>query len=162
MNTDTDNKIQNYVTASWVIVGVGILAAIIAYLLLPAIVPTHFGMNGEPDQHGSKNSLIITPIIVLAVNIFFQFMAKRPVDKFNYPVEITPANADAQHGLMRYFFAMMRVIVVSVMTLVYGLIIASMFIGHTDMRAVVLTMALVIVSVIVPALVYGIKASNLK
>lgn len=162
MNTDYDIKIKNFITASWVIVGVSFLGAAVSMLLLPDVVPTHFGMDGNPDKHGSKMVLIFIPLITLAVNFFFQFMSRRPADKFNYPVEITPENAETQYGLAKYFFAVMRVIVISVMVLTNAMTITSMFLGFVNMRVMMLFMALVIVAVIVPALVYGIKASKIK
>ncbi len=160
MNTNTDNNFPKLILASWVIVAIAFIAAIVAYLYLPPTVPIHFGLNGKPDNYGSKNMIITTPLIIAAINIFFHYTAKRPADKFNYPVVITPENADNQYNLMRYFFAIMRVIVVSVMTLVYGMIINSMFIGYTDMRMITVMMGLVIVSVILPAVIYGLKASK--
>lgn len=161
MNTIKNDKSQKMVKASWVIVAISFLIAGVALLLLPDLVPTHFGMNGLPDSKpGSKMVVMFIPLITLAVNIFFEFMSKRPVDK--YPVEITPENAEQQHRLAMYFFAMMRVIVLSVMVLTNGMTISSMFIGRIDMHVVTLFMALVIISIIAPAMIYGIKASKMK
>jgi uncharacterized membrane protein len=160
---NTNDKLQKMVKASWVIVTISFLIAVVAWLLLPDLVPTHFGMNGLPDSKpGSKMVVMFIPLITLAVNIFFEFMSKRPADKFNYPVEITPENAEQQHSLAMYFFAMMRVIVLSVMVLTNGMTISSMFIGRIDMHVVTLFMALVIISIIAPAMIYGIKASKMK
>jgi hypothetical protein len=106
--------------------------------------------------------IIFIPMITLAVNYFFQFMSRRPAEKLDYPVEITPDNAEMQYSLAKYFFALMRVIVISIMVLTNAMTITSMFLGFVNMRVMMLFMALVIVAVIVPALVYGIKASKLK
>jgi hypothetical protein len=41
-----------------VIVAVGIIAAVLAWRGLPAELPTHWGINGAPDQWGSKASAL--------------------------------------------------------------------------------------------------------
>ncbi len=162
MNNEFDIKIQKLATASWVIVAVAFTAAGVAVLSMPEVVPVHFGMNGAADKTGSRLTALFVPLITIAVNMFFQHIAKRPPDKFNYPVEITPENADIQYNLARYFFAIMRIIVVSVMVLTNGMTIGSMFTKNVDMRVMMGFLLLVIISVIAPAVVYGLKASKIK
>ncbi|MEH7380694.1 DUF1648 domain-containing protein [Bacillus sp. JJ1533] len=60
---------------------------------IPDRVPTHFNIAGEPDSWGGKASVFILPIIAT-----FLFKTMFILSKFphihNYPVEVTPENAE--------------------------------------------------------------------
>ncbi len=74
------------------------LVGIYAYIIviwseIPDRVPTHFNIAGEPDSWGGKGSVLILPIIAT-----FLFKTMFILSKFphihNYPVEVTPENAE--------------------------------------------------------------------
>jgi uncharacterized membrane protein len=85
---------------------VDILIEIIAFLLLiacwlipalmfgklPAIIPTHFGINGKVDDWGNRASIFILPSINLIMFIGLSILNKFP-HVFNYPVKVTNENA---------------------------------------------------------------------
>ncbi|MBS1524066.1 MAG: SdpI family protein [Bacteroidetes bacterium] len=53
----------------------------VAYLLylypaLPASVPLHFGMNGNPDRYGNKSELITTISVLMAVSVLIYLLLK--------------------------------------------------------------------------------------
>lgn len=65
----------------------------IFYPQLQETIPIHFNSAGEPDGYGSKQTIILFPIIgsllytgITILNRFPHFL--------NYPVEITPDNAE--------------------------------------------------------------------
>ncbi|MEH7238211.1 DUF1648 domain-containing protein [Bacillus sp. JJ1562] len=70
---------------------------IINWSEIPDRVPTHFNFAGEPDSWGGKWSVLILPIIAT-----FLFKTMLIIGMFphihNYPVEVTPENAE---GLYR-------------------------------------------------------------
>ena len=49
---------------------------------MPEIVPTHFGIDGKPDHFGSKQQLLIVPILfsVMSIGIYFLF---KNIDKID-------------------------------------------------------------------------------
>jgi uncharacterized membrane protein len=63
---------------------------------LPDTIPSHFGLNGRPDAYGPKTTLLIFPVVALAVTVLFQTLCRFPWI-FNYPVRITAANAERQY-----------------------------------------------------------------
>lgn len=43
---------------------------------LPARIPTHFGISGEPDQYGSRNSIFIAPVIITIAGLLMYFIMR--------------------------------------------------------------------------------------
>ncbi len=74
---------------------------------LPASVPLHFSITGEPDLWGPKSSFWLSPgigvICYLAITITNFFP-----NTFNYPVPITPENIQNQYKIARQVFLWMK------------------------------------------------------
>ena len=49
---------------------------------LPAIIPTHFGINGLADQNGSKNEILLAPVIctLVGIGVYFLLMNIHKID----------------------------------------------------------------------------------
>jgi uncharacterized membrane protein len=77
---------------------------------IPDIIPTHFGLNGQPDAYGSKATLFIFPAVSLAVTILLQTLCRFPW-VFNYPVRITQQNATRQYTAGRTLLRWVNAIV---------------------------------------------------
>jgi uncharacterized membrane protein len=77
-----------------------IAVAIWGWLILPAIVPTHFGISGQPDAYGRKGTLLILPVIFLLSYGLLTFLERFP-HTYNYPIAITEENAPRQYQLAR-------------------------------------------------------------
>ena len=43
---------------------------------LPARIPTHFGISGEPDKYGDKSSILIAPIVITVIGIGMYFIMR--------------------------------------------------------------------------------------
>jgi len=92
------------------IAGLIIMIGLIADLwpALPASVPSHFDITGQPDEWGSKNTLLIFPIAGLILYALTSLAVRFP-RMINYPVRITPQNAQRQYtlvvGMMRWLKA---------------------------------------------------------
>ena len=43
---------------------------------LPARIPTHFGINGEADKFGEKNSILLAPVVITIVGILMYFIMR--------------------------------------------------------------------------------------
>lgn len=58
---------------------------------LPDRIPTHFGMDGNPNGWGSPVALLLLPVIALAVYLLITVVSRFPA-AFNYPVRVTAEN----------------------------------------------------------------------
>ncbi|MCK9617600.1 MAG: DUF1648 domain-containing protein [Lentimicrobiaceae bacterium] len=90
-----------------------IFLPIIYYHQLPQTIPTHFDIYGKPDDFSSKQSLIALPVIgsflyilLTAISIF--------IGKYNYPVKITPENAERQLRLAMRLVRIVKSLLVTV------------------------------------------------
>ena len=78
-------------------IGIASIVAMILYIALnwsalPDDVPIHFNAAGEVDRWDSKWSMLILPIISIALYIFMEVIEKRP-HTHNYPARLTEQNA---------------------------------------------------------------------
>ncbi len=75
------------------------------YAKLPEIIPIHFNANGIADGYGSKNHILLLPIIA---TVFFVglYLLNRVPHIHNYTIKITPENAPEEYTkstkLIRY------------------------------------------------------------
>ena len=77
------------------------IVALTAYVLvrypsLPDVVATHFDFRGQPDDFGSRSSLLWLAGGGLALGLLTVWLSTKP-DVLNYPGEITEANAQRIH-----------------------------------------------------------------
>lgn len=68
------------------------------YLKLPEVIATHFNTAGEADNHGSKTTLFILPVIITVVVPGMTLLNKYP-HIFNYTQKITEENAVQQYTI---------------------------------------------------------------
>ena len=88
------------------------LLAVTAYWwpALPAIIPTHFGIDGRPNAYGSKNTFFFLPALLLVMTVSFALLSRYPWI-FNYPVVITQQNAARQYQRGRQLLAVVNAVV---------------------------------------------------
>ena len=103
--------------------GAGGLSAVLVALLiapnfLPGRVPLHFGLGGQPDRWGSVRELMLVPVIALALYALLSFVARIP-HHYNYPVTITPQNAERQYFLARRLIFALRAVLVWVFLVLF-------------------------------------------
>ncbi len=66
------------------------------YQELPGTIPIHFNAAGAADGYGDKSMVWMLPLIGLGIYLMMTFINRRP-HIFNYPVKITPENAEQQY-----------------------------------------------------------------
>ncbi len=81
-------------------IGVLLLIGLPVYYFssLPDTIPMHYGFTGKPDGFGGKATIWITPIMGFLMYAGMTVLNKFP-HIFNYPVEITPENAEKQYRI---------------------------------------------------------------
>lgn len=111
-----------------VIFAVALLSTIVALQFLPDIVPTHFDIGGVADDWGSKYTLLMTPVIILAMQLvgeglvlMFRRQAESAAD------DKTRAEAEANLKLVPIVF-----LVVSVMFAIMNFVFLYMTFTQLD------------------------------
>lgn len=66
--------------------------------MIPHTVATHFGANGKPDGWGPKNTMLMLPVLSVVIWGVFTVLNRFP-HIFNYPVRLTPENAERQYKI---------------------------------------------------------------
>lgn len=67
------------------------LYTIYNYTALPAVIPTHFNFVGNVDRYGSKQVLLILPIVATFIILLMHTIGKYP-NMHNYITTLTPQN----------------------------------------------------------------------
>lgn len=81
------------------------------YKSLPQIIPTHFDVEGKPDNFGNKKWYFFTPILSVIFYVGIFFLIRSP-ESANFPVEITDENRDVQFFIMNLFVRWLLFLVV--------------------------------------------------
>ncbi len=76
------------------------------------LVPTHFNAAGEVDGWSGKGALLLLPVIAILVYAGMTALERLPKKMFNYPVKVTPTNADSLHKLGLGLIRSMKVFLV--------------------------------------------------
>ncbi|HTV72685.1 MAG TPA: DUF1648 domain-containing protein [Candidatus Acidoferrales bacterium] len=85
------------------------LLAARAIATLPPLIPTHFGLDGRPDAHGSSATLWLLPAIMTAVYLLVSVNQFIPPRRLNLPVRITDRNRDGVMVLTRELLLAVKV-----------------------------------------------------
>jgi uncharacterized membrane protein len=65
---------------------------------MPVQVPSHFGINGQPDAWGPRWHLFLLPAVALILVTTLSIASRFP-NHFNYPVRVTDENRERQRLL---------------------------------------------------------------
>ncbi|MGH7453559.1 MAG: DUF1648 domain-containing protein, partial [bacterium] len=74
---------------------------------LPQVIPTHFGISGEPDGWGGKSTLWVLPMLSLVIYIGLTILSRYP-HVYNYLWLITPQNAKVQYQNSRQMIILLK------------------------------------------------------
>lgn len=110
------------------VVGLIIQALIVAHFwpVLPHSVVTHFGANGEPNEWAPKYTVLIFPGLSILTWVGFTILNRFP-HTFNYPVQLTPENAERQYGIAISFIRWLKMEMVWLLLFInYQLIMVSL------------------------------------
>lgn len=74
-----------------------ILCLILRWNHMPDEIPTHFGWNGQADAYGSKESVILLPVMSILIYLLMIFVERFP-ELWNVPGHVTPNNIGWIYG----------------------------------------------------------------
>lgn len=89
------------------IMGYGAVVLLVAlplwyYPQLPASIPFHFNISGNPDSWGSKNLIFLLPAIAIGLFFVIRYLMRFP-HLIIYPVTITEENKARQEKLAVFY-----------------------------------------------------------
>lgn len=106
-------------TIDWLIEGLSLICLVVMFVLpllsfneLPDKIPSHFNAAGEPDAFSSGRSIWILPVTGLITWILLTLAGFLP-RIYNYPVQITPENAEAQYRTATRLIRAIKCIVIA-------------------------------------------------
>lgn len=135
------------------------IMAVFAYRSLPETIPTHFDIKGQIDGHGSRLTLMISPIMVTLLIPAMLWLSRYP-HIFNFMVKITPENQLAQYRLAARFIRGMAIGVGIIFLLILWMMINSAKSGQTHSMAVIIISILAIS--FIPLIIYMVISSRLR
>lgn len=74
---------------------------------LPDTIPTHFNAAGQANSWGSKGTLWTLPVVTAVMYLMLTALEFFP-HTYNYPLKITPQNAERQYYLARSLLVWMK------------------------------------------------------
>ncbi len=134
-------------------------ATLYAWYSLPETIPVHFNFKGEIDRQGSKNNLLILPLLGSFIFIIISLLVRYP-HKFNYTVPITEENAAKQYANA---ILMMRWLLAAVMIILFSLVLGTILIVQKiDINISYLLLPLILGLLSLPMLIFIIRSFKLK
>lgn len=88
---------------------------IYAFVKMPDIIPTHYNGSGSVDDYGSKATILILPLVTTVILFVLTGLNRYP-HIFNYPTEITEANAERQYTLAIRMLRFLKLAIVIIFT----------------------------------------------
>ncbi len=122
------------------------------WFILPAIIPTHYGLLGMPNAYGGKRSLLTIPILSVCLAVLLTVLSHFP-HWCNYPWQITIENAPRQYALVRLLLRSLTLEVVWMLCGLQGLIIQSAQ-SHYAPDAILLLIPAFMLTMIVTIILY--------
>jgi uncharacterized membrane protein len=70
------------------------------FLTVPDTIPTHFNLQGQPNNYGGKGTFLLLPFVGIMLFILLQVVGRYP-HTYNFPWPITEENAARQYQIAR-------------------------------------------------------------
>lgn len=109
-------------------VGLGLAAlvyAVVSYRTLPATVPTHFNLRGQPDGYGSSGMVVLLGAVAMGVQAMLAGVGRIRPWHWNIPVRVTQENATRVYGLTRRFLGVIALETGALMLVLEVLIVGA-------------------------------------
>lgn len=130
-----------------------------AYRTLPATIPTHFDLRGQPDGFGNKLSILVLPGVGTLLFLTLTIINRFP-HIFNYPVSITEGNAPKQYLLATRFIRYIKTMLLLLFNLLLGYTYATAKGIHISMGKWIVPVTLA--CTLLPTLLFVIRSLSLS
>ncbi len=138
--SQTDKVIE--ILAAGLMVGLFIYT-FVSWSNLPEIIPMHFDSKGQPDGYGGRITIFFSPLLTLTLFILLTILNRRP-DIFNYPIRISPENAEYHYRLATKMLRLLKLSLVIMFGAITWSVVHSAQTGNGDYVMWVLPFALII------------------
>lgn len=127
-----------------------LLAALtfVSYKNLPDTIPVHFNIAGQADRFGSKKEIFDLPLIAIAIYTLITILNKFP-HIFNYPTQITEANALRQYKNATRLLRYLKLIIVSIFLLIFYFTTKAADTKNTALPSWILLLAFASVTILI-------------
>lgn len=75
---------------------------------LPELIPTHYGIDGQPNAWGGRGSILFSPLLSLFVFASLTGVRFLPASMYNFPVAVTEENRERLLYLSRHLLAVLK------------------------------------------------------
>jgi uncharacterized membrane protein len=127
------------------------------YSEIPAKIPTHFNAAGAPDGFGSKTTLWLLPATGLLLWLLLTVINRYP-HIFNFPVKITPENAETQYRIATRMIRILKCVLLIMFSFISYRTIQTALGNEAGLGKIFLPVFLVLTFGIV--IIYFYKANN--
>ncbi|MCJ0742617.1 DUF1648 domain-containing protein [Pedobacter montanisoli] len=121
---------------------------VVNYKNLPDTVPVHFNLAGEADRFGSKKEIFALPLIAIAIYTLLTILNRYP-HIFNYPTQITEANALRQYTNATRLLRYLKLIIVSIFLLIFYFTTKAADVKNTALPPWILLLAFASVTILI-------------
>ncbi len=128
------------------------------YFQSPDTVAIHFNLSGKPDGYGSKETLLLIPIIPTIIYLGLTKLNKYP-HIYNYTTKITAENAKRQYTIATRMIRILKVSVVLIFTIV---ILSTLLITAERFNGLGIWFLPFIISILIVPSIYAIIQSQKK
>jgi uncharacterized membrane protein len=111
---------------------------------LPAKIPTHFDLAGNPNAWGSPSMLWLLPVMAVVIYGLITLVSFFP-SAFNYPVPVTPENRPRLQALSLQMVAWLKVELAFFFAFLQWFILAAVRSGHGHLSVWIVPLFLVLV-----------------
>lgn len=129
----------------WVFAGVNVFS-------LPDTIPLHFGLDGKPDNYGTKWMVFLMPFIATVLFVLMRYLSKSKEVKWDLTIKEKMRN---NRNLSRLF---VRIIAVFVLLLFSDLLTESILIAQGKYKTISQFSTLVIIGMFASILVFFLYA----
>jgi Na+/melibiose symporter-like transporter len=129
------------------------------YDKLPDIIPIHFDLLGQPNDHGSKLTIMFLPIIGTLVFIGLTVLNMYP-HIFNLPVKINESNAQRQYTNATRMLRILKISITLIFSLVVVMVIEASKEGNA--KSNIWLMPIILGIIIIPITYFLTKAIKMR
>ncbi|MDZ7317241.1 MAG: DUF1648 domain-containing protein [candidate division KSB1 bacterium] len=123
------------------------------YPRLPSRIPTHFDNRGQINGWGSKESVWLLPATAFVLFVLLSFAHRFP-NLMNFPVRVTPENAQRQYDLARTFLRVIKASMLFLFLLLQWMTLSAALGLQTLLNKPGTLIALSCTLIFLPAMVY--------
>jgi hypothetical protein len=107
-------------------------------------IPTHFGLDGQPNAWGEPKMLLMLPAIAVFLYLAMTVAARFP-GKFNYPVRVTPLNRTRLQRIALNMIAFLTAETVTLFAALQYFIVQAVRTQHNALPPALMIVAIVLI-----------------